>query len=642
MAERSRGREDICIFVFNSILKAGQLVRYLETTRRWYFARVLHVRDEEVELSLFDGSAPMKVRPAQVESLDTFLGERKRTWSLTRSQLTGFFYGREFERLSEERLREMQGSFRKAGISFNPEDWPTADTRVQLWRDGSIVERSGVDSTLEGLLPQWLEPFVLPTGSRDPLGLQAPAERLVNEVLPGLTVFTFRAGYYGFLTWAIRSVNGLALTALHRRTSRRELLNALERALALCEFVHHGVEDNSCPLIGQRSKVRVLSGNEGDRYRVPESILKNQDSAGSFRLFATSLSSLGLVEEADELLADGLLPFRLTPLGESLATAFERRVHESFLGFAMGEHKQSRDTLRGWGQKLCFLEIARQAPYRKALLHGLLHGNSRDTEKRYRTVAHLFAEGFLGNTEMDGAKQEAVNEEDAANLEDEIQGAGISNLDVVLRFYDCHPRGDMLPLQALSVFELLSLGLSAIFRAAVISIADAGTADIEGLTRSISSAEAFAALWKTPMKDAKPQTVRKLVGELLDYRDDAIAAAAIGGALLLRLIRDPLFAVVRESLLQAAGEAIGLIESCLGQRMDQSLTEVLPQLLLSMVERHELVSRRKNRQRWLFVNGSTIVRDDPQAMGLGLHALRFPQLGSLARDLNLREEDLHG
>lgn len=59
-----------------------------------------------------------------------------------------------------------------------------------------------------------------------------------------------------------------------------------------------------------------------------------------------------------------------------------------------------------------------------------------------------------------------------------------------------------------------------------------------------------------------------------------------------------------------------------------------------MVERHELVSQRKNRQRWLFVEGSTLVRDDPQAMGLGLHALRFPQLGSLARDVELREEDL--
>jgi hypothetical protein len=74
--------------------------------------------------------------------------------------------------------------------------------------------------------------------------------------------------------------------------------------------------------------------------------------------------------------------------------------------------------------------------------------------------------------------------------------------------------------------------------------------------------------------------------------------------------------------------------------MDWSLAEALPDLLLAMAERHELVSQRKNRQRWLFADGNTLVRDDPQAMGLGLHALRFPQFGSLARDIDLREEDL--
>ena len=624
-------------------LSSGQLVRYLETTTRWFFARVRRVRDDEVELSFFDRSAPMKVTRAQVESLEAFLGGRERTWSRTRSQLTGFFYGREFERLRESRFREMQRTFRKAGVSFHPEEWPTADTRVQLWLDSSVVERNGVDHQLEGLLPQWLEPFVLPTGSRDPLGLQAPAERLVNEILPGLTVFTFRAGYYGFLTWAIRSVNELARDAVPRRTPRREVLNALERTLALCEFVHHGVDDDSCTLIGQRSKLRVLSGNEGDRYRVPESILKNQNSAGSFRLFATSLVSLGLAEAADELAADGLLPFQLTPLGGVLATAFQRRVDSSFIPFALGERMQTRDTLRGWGRDLCFSSIARQGRYREPLLRGLLLGNSRDTEKRYRTVAHLFAEGLLADANADVAGHDTVDEEDApANLEVDVEGAGVSNMDVVFHFYGCQPRDDLRALQALSVFELLSLGLSAIFRAAVVSIAEPGKADITGLTRSISSAASLAAIWTTPMKDAKPKTVRRLVAELLEC-GNAVDAAAVGGALLLRLILDPLLPVVWESLLQFAREPVELIERCLRQRMDCSLAEALPQLLLSMVERHELVSQRKNRQRWLFVEGSTIVRDDPQAMGLGLHALRFPQLGSLARDLDLGEEDLrHG
>lgn len=540
----------------DELLNSGQLVRYLETKTRWYFARVRRVREEEIELTtFFDGSVPIKVPRTQVEAMDAFLGKREHTFSRTRSQLTAFFYGREFERLREHRFREMKRALRKGGISFSPEEWPTGDTRIQLWRDGSFIDGYEVDPVLTGLLPQWLEPFVLPSGSRDPLGLQAPAERLVNEVLPGLTVFTFRAGYYGFLTWAIRSVNGLARDAVPGRTPRREVLNAFERALALCEFVYHGLEDDSCSLIGQRSKLRVLSGNQGDRYRVPESILKNQNSAGSFRLFATSLVSLGLAEEADELAADGLLPFRLTSLGNAIADEFHRRVDSSFIPFALGERMQTRDTLRRWGRELCFSRIARQSRYRDLLLRGLLLGNSRDAEKRYRTVAHLFAQGLFDTKVADAVAHDSPNEEDAAVIEEDLQGFGLSNLDVVFRFYGCSPRDDLRSLQALSVFELISLGLSAIFRAAVASITDAGKADLAGLTRSIGSAGELTTLWKTPMKDAKPKTARKLATELLEI-DDAVKAASVGGVLLLRLIRDPLLPAVWDSLLQMAREPV--------------------------------------------------------------------------------------
>lgn len=620
-------------------LRSGQLVRYRETMTRWYFAKVRRVRADEVELSFFDGSGSATVERAQVESMDEFLGQRERTLSRTRSQLTACFYGGEFARLREHRCREMKRALRKGGISFAPEEWPSAGTRIRLWLDASIVERDGADPELARLLPQWLEPFVLPAGSRDPLGLQAPAERLVNEVLPGLTVFTFRAGYYGFLTWAIREVNALPRDAVPRRTPRREVLNACERALALCEFVYHGVDDDSCRLIGQRSKLRVLASSEGDRYSVPGSILRNQNSAGSLALFSTSLVSLGLVEEADELAADGLLPFRLTALGDELANAFDRRVGSSFMPFALGKRKETRDTLRGWGRELCFSSVARQSRFREPVLHGLLRGNNRDAEKRYRTVAHLFAEGLYGADVTDVGALESLNEDDAVLVEEGVQGAGLSNFDVVLHFYGCSPHEDLRPLQALAVFELLALGLSAIFRAAVVSITGAGKADFAGLTHSIASAGGLATLWTTPMAEAKPKTVRKLASELLEG-DDPVEAASVGGALLLRVIRDPLLPAVWDSLLQMAGEPAELVDRCLRNRMDRSLADVLPELMLAMAERHELVSQRKNRQRWLFVEDSALVRDDPQAMGLGLHALRFPQLGSLARDVGLREEDL--
>ena len=621
-------------------LTKGQLVRYSETTKRWRFALVIRVSAEEVELRFFGERKTSTVLLEQVEGFDAYLESRNGPFTVKRSRLAELFYGRVFSRLPSRRQPEMKRALGKAGISFEPVVWSTADTTIRLRRDRSIVKRDGTNTALKALLPQWLEPFVMPSGSRDPLGLQAHAEKLVNEVLPGITVFTYRAGYYGFLTWAIRTVNGLSGEKLPPGISRRELLDALERALVLCEFVYHGREDDSCRVIGQRSKLRVLSGNEGDRYRVPESILKNQSSAGSFRLFGTSLVSLGLAEEADELASEGMLPFRLSPLGDRLASVFARCVDPGLMRFAMGKRLESRASLRRWGERLCFSSIARTGDFRKYFIKGLLLGNSRDMEKRYATVAMLSDHGLLATNTGDASTHENLSEEDATIAEDGAYGAVISNWSLVLYFYGRAPRTELRQIQALSVFEMLSLGLTALFRAAVASVNGAGRADIAGLTRSISSAGDLATLWRTPMVAARPGTVRQLAARVLQC-SDSVEAASIGGALLLRVIRDSLLPTVWDLVSLAAREPAELIDLYLRQRMDLSLAEALPSLLLAMVERHELVSERKSRQRWLFAQGPELIRDDLQDLGLGLHALRFPQLGSLARDVGLHNEDLH-
>ncbi len=314
-------------------LGPGQLVVYREIKSQWNFARVKRVKGEQVVLTVFADKSDHIADRSQIQTIDEFFAERTRVFAVDRRRLTEIFYGRFIERLRPEKVSEMQKALRKGGLGFEPDEWPSPETRIRIWRDTSVVASTAGDQVLASLLPQWLEPFTLPSGSRDPLGLQAPAERLVNEVLPGLTVFTFRAGYYGFLPWAIRCVNELPASGVPNKHSRRDLLNALERALVLCEFIVHG-SDDTCPVIGQRSKRRVLEGAENDRFRVPDTILKNQNSAGAFRLFSTSLVSMGLVEEADELGVDGLVPFRLTPLGESVANVFTNRADSSFAAFA--------------------------------------------------------------------------------------------------------------------------------------------------------------------------------------------------------------------------------------------------------------------------------------------------------------------
>ncbi len=51
--------------------------------------------------------------------------------------------------------------------------------------------------------PSWVEPSPDEPGSTDPLGYQAEADRIAEELLPGVTVQTRRARYLSFLCWAM-------------------------------------------------------------------------------------------------------------------------------------------------------------------------------------------------------------------------------------------------------------------------------------------------------------------------------------------------------------------------------------------------------------------------------------------------------
>jgi hypothetical protein len=408
-------------------LSPGDLVRYQATTSRWHLAVVRRVGDETVEIEFFwDGCEEVPLGP--VVPFRDFLDSRERVLSVKRTDLCKAFFNKPFSRLREERLRIIQDTLRKHGLAFSPKRWPTPATRVRIWRDDSFVpaDRSDKDAALGALLPRWLEPLKLPPSSRDPLGLQAPAERLANELLPGLTVFTSRIGYHGFLAWAVQCVNDRPCPD---HQTRQERLHRLERALVLCEFVYHGLGDDSCRLFGQRSKTQVLQGAEGDRYRVPKRILKNQASAGAYRLYFTSLQSLGIALETPELGAEGLLPLTLTDLGRRLARSFRLRLDDKFPDFALGDSPLDRDTIRAWGKDLCFSRLGGLDRYRDPFLEGFLLGNGAEAEKRYRTVERLFQRGLLTGTYEEEATEStaagAVPEEEATAVEAVPDVAGL-------------------------------------------------------------------------------------------------------------------------------------------------------------------------------------------------------------------------
>jgi hypothetical protein len=618
-------------------LTPGDLIRYDATTTRWYLGVVRQVVSDSVELEFFWG-ARADVPLEQVTLFRDYLTGRQRVFSLKRNALCMAFFNEPLYRLRADRVQTIQEALRKHGLAFQPSKWPTPDTRVKIWPDDSVVlnKKLDKDTKFEALLPRWLESLKLPPSSRDPLGFQAHAEKFANELLPGLTVFTSRIGYYGFLAWVIQLLNEQSCP---NGQTRQDRLHRLERALVLCEFVHHGAEDKSCRLFGQRSKTQVLQSAEGDRYRVPKRILKNQTSAGAYRLYFSSLKSLGFVQEAPDLGAEGMLPLTLTDLGKRLARAFGLRLNNGFSDFGLGDGPLDRDTIRSWGARLCFSELGGLGRYREPLLDGFLLGNSPDAEKRYRTVQLLFHRGLLtGNYEeaAEVASADIVAEKDSWAMEEVPSAAGLGNDTVLLKFYEELPQAENRDFQAAAVFELLSLGLSAVFQFVVEELWKVGR------TRPVDLAARIAGVqqpWVLPLGvcASRVPTARTLVKQVL-AADDPLERAAIGGLLLARVLGDRPLGSVADYL--AATPALMLSNSVLGSKPDRSLSDAFPDLVSAMVERHQVVSANKNRHRWCLLEGDAVVKDDLQEMQIGFHAFRFPQLFSLCWDLWLQQEDL--
>ena len=337
---------------------------------------------------------------------------------------------------------------------------------------------------------------------------------------------------------------------------------------------------------------------------------------------------------------------KLTDLGRKLAHGFDQRVPGEFAEFGLSDDSLERDTIRSWGKKFCFSELGRRGQYRKPFLDGFLLGNSPDAEKRYWTVQRLFQRGLLADSYDDlsdkAAEEDIVSEDDARAVEEIATEVGLTNNSVLLHFYDELPKDDNRDFQIAAVFELLSLGLSALFQIVVEELWKEGRTRPAELVARIAGHPQFQQFWTMPLTTSGVTipTARKLVQRLFDS-DDPFERATIGGVLLLRVQRDRPLAAVAEDL--ASNPAFVLVHEGLRSKPERCLSEVFPELVKAMVERHQVVSLNKNRQRWCYFDGDIVRKDDLQTMRIGFHSFRFPQLHSLCRDLGLKQEDLrHG
>jgi hypothetical protein len=623
-------------------LTPRMLVRYDSTTARWFIAVVRQVSENDVQLAYLDGFKEY-VYPEKVTPFRDSLRGRSKILSVNREDLCYRMFSEELTRINSGRIRKMKKLLRTHGLCFEPSgDWPS-NCRVRIWPDESFTGNKSVaiDKDFQALLPKWLAPHRLPPGSRDPLGFQSHAERIADEMLPGLTVFTSRIGYYGFIAWAIQRLNEFQLTS---HGNRRELFHRLERTLVLCEFIHHGEDDKNCRLLGQRSRSEVLQSAEGNRFGVPKRILRNQESTGSLRLYATSMESNGFAILAPELAAENLLPFKLTELGERLAREFEKRIPAAFFDFALSDRRKDREELRKWGAELCFYELGLIQRYRETFLNGFIFGNSKEAEARYQTVRKLFKRKLLRDeyTPRSATKREQLLEDEAPDSEEvkEVTAmGGIDNAEVLLTFYEENPSEENRLPQKAAVFELLSISMVSIFAHAMHAIEENGRSGIEQMLQGIVNVRKHGPLWLVPFLQAgkKVPDVRKLES-MLWAAEDTAQQAAVGGLLAARVAADPVLQAVAVDLDDSP--VLKFLEKL---PPEKSLADSFPDLLSTMVDRHEIVSKGKNRQRWCYLEGTTLMKDELRPLGVGWHSMRFPQLFSLCRDLRLQKDEIvHG
>jgi hypothetical protein len=627
----------------------GELVR-CNTGGSLWVGEVVKVSPENLIVQWFGDEQGYQVSIQDAELFGQFLAKQKRTRKL--KTVYSEFFGQSLKRIPQKRLFVFHQVLREHGVAFD-ESVARVDDFFPMWMNQAhltsrerkqLIPELRLPESITAWLPSWVLADQLPASSRDPLGLQADAGKLANALLPGLTVFTNRVGYFFFLSWAIRELNQLPrLTTFERR----ELLNRLERALVLSETLYHGKDDfKNCYHQGQRAKSRLLA-EAIITADLPDRILKNQNGTGCYNLYRTAMRSCGFWEDDDEAGLSGKLPFRLTPRGEKLASAFARRTGAAELLRWAQESTSSRKVqeLQQWGESFCFFTFTKAAE-KAVFLEGFLFAKDdradvvSDADTRLRTIRSLAQAGLLRRSPSSAA---------ATLVSPETAGADVSELadmpDLgenaagLLHFYRQRHLPGAAPFVAAAIYELLGLALNAVFAGLLKEVLQHGRVPLSAWQDSLISQSTRPQFWNAVLSEAvvtipipEEQLSDQLFGGEVPVEPGLMLAVQV-------LSRENNRVILREQL---ADTALGpIIERIFLANGGAPVLSVLTPLLAQLIDYHHQVSERKGRERWLDQDGPEVLAIAPQSMALGFHSYRLPQLRSLVQDLQLTEQDLN-
>lgn len=165
----------------------------------------------------------------------------------------------------------------------------------------TVYGRTVSQLTHTATIPVWLDPHPATQGSIDPLGYLAPAEKLADQLLPGVTVATRRARYLSFLCWATRETGGNSAE-----------IDRWEIALSVGEYRRHGAKNSECNYLGSQL-VNRAELDPGDA--LPASLHVQTCR----QLYSGLVRSCGLCDDSR----------RLTKLGDKIANEFGKDMPKS-------------------------------------------------------------------------------------------------------------------------------------------------------------------------------------------------------------------------------------------------------------------------------------------------------------------------
>lgn len=229
--------------------------------------------------------------------------------------------------------------------------------------------------------PVWNERVRESDRAMDPLGMNRVTDRLLNDLLQGITTVTPRARYYSFYTWAVGRI--CERNSAENFSQFAEQFRDLERVYMLSCLAH---EEEASPGRNHRG---INGSNKGKRAWNETQQELNLDFGffghrlgGYGQYYQASLANLGLLSMPPE----GGAFEQPTQLGLQVAEAFGAKVVSGGLHQLSLQGRASKSSLQKIGRKVCLCRLRDPEARDRDILRDLFFGSMPEFSERLSDV----------------------------------------------------------------------------------------------------------------------------------------------------------------------------------------------------------------------------------------------------------------